>query len=99
MKSGLSAIAVIPARAGSTRLPKKVLAPILGKPLVQYVWEIVASARRVSEALVATDSLEVKNLIESLGGKAVMTPSELPSGTDRVAFVTRETKADIIINV
>lgn len=99
MKSGLCAIAVIPARAGSTRLPKKVLAPILGKPLVQYVWEIVARATRVSEALVATDSEDVKQLIENLGGKALMTPSELPSGTDRVAYVTRHTKADIIINV
>ena len=91
------AVVVIPARLGSTRLPKKPLIPLAGVPL------IVRTVRAVKEfapnVVVATDSPEVKELARKEGVEAVLTPSELPSGTDRVYQASRELPYPFIINV
>src|SRR5262252_3061412 len=93
------AVAVIPARFNSTRLPGKPLMPIAGKPLILWVAERAAAARSVSRVIVATDSYEVLAAINSSGFEAMLTRSDHQSGTDRVAEVARELDAEIIVNV
>jgi 3-deoxy-manno-octulosonate cytidylyltransferase (CMP-KDO synthetase) len=92
---------IIPARIASSRLPKKVLADINGKPMILRVFEACKKCEGI-DVFVATDSLEVKGVIETVGGKAFMTDASLPSGTDRIfsAFMQLETaNYDAIINV
>ncbi|MBI5883066.1 MAG: 3-deoxy-manno-octulosonate cytidylyltransferase [Elusimicrobia bacterium] len=74
---------IIPARWGSTRFPGKVLALLGGKPIVRWCHE-AAVASRIGPVAVATDDLEVVRAVEAFGGRAVMTPKNLASGTDRV---------------
>lgn len=92
-------LGVIPARAGSTRFPNKILAPILGKPMVQHVWEAARRAKRLNGVLVATDSPEIARAVEAFGGRAEMTSVSCPSGTDRVAEVARATDAGLVFNL
>ena len=82
--------ALIPSRFGSSRFPGKPLAMLAGKPLVAWVVEAVGRARTPDEVLVATDDERIAEAVRSHGGKAVMTPSDLPSGTDRIAYAARE---------
>ncbi len=84
-----STIVVIPARWASTRFPGKILHPIAGKPLLRWVWEH-ATALPVAGVWVATDTPEVKHAVDSWGGQSLLTPPELPSGTDRIAWAVRE---------
>ncbi|MGB9824615.1 MAG: 3-deoxy-manno-octulosonate cytidylyltransferase [Candidatus Hydrothermia bacterium] len=95
----MKSIIVIPARIGSTRFPGKVLAPILGKPMIQYVYEGASQSKLADKVLVATDSEEVLEVVKNFGGYAVLTPSDLPSGTDRVHYATKELDYDIIVNL
>ncbi|MEM6821572.1 MAG: 3-deoxy-manno-octulosonate cytidylyltransferase [Verrucomicrobiota bacterium] len=95
----MSIAVIIPARFASQRFPGKVLAPIAGKPLIQWVWENAKKAPSVSQVIVATDHQHVVDLIKGLGGEAVMTPSDLPSGTDRIAVAAEGLDCDWVINV
>jgi len=95
----LKAVAIIPSRYGSTRLPGKPLVDICGKPLVRHVYERAQRARRVSEVIVATDDQRVLETVKGFGGKAVLTSSLHRTGTDRVAEVARNMDADIVVNV
>ena len=99
MVKAAQVLGIIPARAHSTRFPFKILAPILGKPMIQHVWEKARRATSLSEVIVATDHVDIFNCVKSFGGHVVMTPSELPSGSDRVAFVAKDKSADIIVNL
>lgn len=95
-------LVVIPARVSSTRLPGKVLADIEGKPLIVRAFECAVAAK-VGDVLVACDDSRVKDAIEKVGGVAILTNPDLPSGTDRVfeawqKFDT-EKKYKYIINV
>ena len=97
----MKACIIIPARLASSRLPKKVLAEINGKPMILRVFEACKKCEGI-DVFVATDSLEVKEVIEKAGGRAFMTDPNLPSGTDRIfsAFKQLETaNYDAIINV
>ena len=76
-------IIIIPARLGASRLPGKPLAEIDGKPMIQLVWER-AIAADIAPVYVATDDRDIANVIKSLGGKAVMTRTDHPSGSDRI---------------
>ncbi len=91
-------LAVIPARIGSTRLPRKALRKILGKPMVQRVYE-ATRASGVAEVLVATDSEEIMELGNRLRMRVEMTSSECKSGTDRVREIAARIPADVYINV
>ena len=94
------AIAVIPARYKSTRLPGKPLLPIGGRPLVLWVVERALTARRVDRAIVATDDRRILEAVTSAGFEAMMTRSDHASGTDRVAEVAQSLPdAEIIVNV
>ena len=96
---------IIPSRFGSSRFPGKPLAMLAGKPLVAWVVEAVKKAKSLDEVLVATDDERIVKAVEEYGGKAVMTPSELPSGTDRIACAARNYLAkdfnddDILVNI
>ncbi len=98
----MHAIAIIPARYGSTRFPGKPLANKTGKPLIQHVYERVGEARRVERCLVATDDERIAGAVRGFGGQAVMTSPDHASGTDRIAEVVRGLPggdADIVLNV
>lgn len=90
---------VIPARYGSTRLPGKPLADILGKPMVQHVYERACQVPGVHAVLVATDDARVAAAVGEFGGECVMTSPDHPSGTDRLAEVMGKVDADIYINL
>jgi 3-deoxy-manno-octulosonate cytidylyltransferase (CMP-KDO synthetase) len=93
------AVAVIPARYSSTRLPGKPLLEISGKPLILWVAERALAARSVSRAIVATDDKRIFDTVTSAGFEAMMTRGNHASGTDRVAEVARTLDAEIIVNV
>ena len=91
-------IGVIPSRWGSTRFPGKSLHPICGKPLVQWVVESVKRARLLDEVIVATDDVRIAAAVSGFV-KVVMTRSDHPSGTDRVAEAAQPQDDDIVINI
>lgn len=91
---------IIPARIGSTRLPRKPLAMIGDKPMIQRTYEGAAHCTDIDRVMVATDSEEIKEVVEACGGTVVMTPENLMTGSDRVAFVAKEfPDADVVINL
>ena len=92
-------IGVIPARYQSSRLEGKPLADILGKPMVQHVYERARLAGNLDEVLVATDDERIRRAVSDFGGQAVMTSHSHRSGTDRVAEAVRECEADIVVNI
>ena len=94
-----TAIIVIPARYGSTRLPGKALAEIEGKPLVLHVYDRARLSTLASDCLVATDDDRIKEACERHGAKVMMTSPDHQSGTDRMAEVAEKTDAEIYINV
>ncbi len=81
----MSAVAIIPARLGSTRFPRKVLADRTGKPLIQHVWERARLAKCLSRVVIATDDRSVHDVVRSFGGECVMTRVDHPNGTSRLA--------------
>ena len=94
-----TAAVVIPARLGSRRFPRKILARETGKYLIQHVWERVVDCPRVSRVVIATDSEEIVEACASFGAEARMTSAEHRSGTDRVAELAENLGEDIIVNV
>jgi 3-deoxy-manno-octulosonate cytidylyltransferase (CMP-KDO synthetase) len=80
-------LGVIPARLASTRLPDKPLYPLLGRPLIEWVWRRVERMEVLDGLVVATDSERVAEVCERLGAPVELTPSTHPSGTDRIAEV------------
>ena len=95
-------LGVIPARLGSSRLPRKPLAPLAGEPLILWVVRRVAEARACDRLVVATDAPEIVTVVEHAGYEAILTSHDHQSGTERVAEVAA-TKAfsafDVILNV
>ena len=92
-------IGVIPSRYASSRFPGKPLAPIAGIPLVVRVIQRVRLASRLDDVIVATDDERIAAVVREHGATAVMTPSELPSGTDRIACAIRGLEADVVVNI
>lgn len=91
---------VIPSRYGSSRFPGKPLFELAGKPLVAWVVEAAKKAKSLDEVVVATDDERILEAVVQNGGKAVMTPSELPSGTDRIAAAVKDfSDNDILVNI
>ncbi len=91
---------IIPARYASTRFPGKVLHRIAGKPLVQHVYERCLKVRGLSHVIVAADDMRVAECAFHFGADVALTPSALPSGTDRVASVAASLPGvGIVINV
>lgn len=98
----MSVLAVIPARLGATRLPRKPLRLIGGVPLIVRVWERVRAMDVAADVVVATDHEEIVAAVTGAGGRVVLTRSDHQSGTDRVAEVAERPEfagAQIIVNV
>jgi 3-deoxy-manno-octulosonate cytidylyltransferase (CMP-KDO synthetase) len=94
----VSVLVVIPSRYGSTRFPAKVLAKLDGRPIVEWCWRAAKDAK-VGPVLVATEDQRVVDVVESFGGKAVLTSPDCVSGSDRVYEAAKKLKADKIINL
>jgi len=93
-------LCVIPSRIRSTRLPRKALLPIQGKPMVQWTYENAARCKLLSDLIVATDDEEIANVITRIGGKVQMTDPDIPTGSERVAAVASQyPEMDIVINL
>jgi 3-deoxy-manno-octulosonate cytidylyltransferase (CMP-KDO synthetase) len=95
----MKAIAVIPARLASTRLPRKMLREIAGKPLIGVVYEAVRSSPLLAEVIVATDSAEIADVCREHGWQVRMTSTAHRSGTERVHEISNLVSADVYINV
>jgi len=95
----MSVVGMIPARYASTRLPGKALKPILGKSMIQRVYERCVQADVLDVVYVATDDERIVRAVEGFGGRAIMTSPDHASGTDRLAEAAQSVDADIIVNV
>jgi 3-deoxy-manno-octulosonate cytidylyltransferase (CMP-KDO synthetase) len=93
------AIAVIPARLASTRMSRKMLREIFGKPLIGVVYEAVRSSPLLSDVIVATDSEEILSVCLKHGWRGQMTSPAHRSGTERVHEISEGEAADVYINV
>ena len=94
-----SAIGIIPARYDSQRFPGKPLAQILGKSMLQRVYERARSSRRLKRIIIATDDQRIFKAAQAWGAETWMTPVNLNSGTERAAEVAKKTDSPIVINI
>jgi 3-deoxy-manno-octulosonate cytidylyltransferase (CMP-KDO synthetase) len=90
---------VIPARYRSTRFPGKPLAEIIGKPMIQHVWERCIEALNPSDVFVATDDERIRKACEGFGASVLMTSDQCLTGTDRVAEAALQLDHSFIVNV
>ncbi len=100
--ANLTALGVIPARLGSTRLPRKMLADIAGQPLIVRTAQAAMATGAFTRVLIATDADEIKTAVTAAGFAAHLTDPALPSGTARVATVVQQLDAaadPVIVNV
>jgi len=95
----MKVVAVIPARLASTRLPRKMLREIAGKPLLGWVYEAVCKSPLLSNVIIATDSEGILEACRKHGWKAQMTSIAHRSGTERVHEVSNSIAADVYVNV
>jgi 3-deoxy-manno-octulosonate cytidylyltransferase (CMP-KDO synthetase) len=90
---------VIPARLASTRLSRKVLRVIAGRPMVEWVWRAAVGSGLMDPVIVATDSEEVAEVCRARGIPVAMTSADCQSGSDRVREVARQIDADVYVNI
>ncbi len=96
----MNVLCVIPARIGSTRLPRKPLALIQGKPMIQRTYEAAVACQDIDQVVVATDSEEVAEVVKKLGATVAITPDYIQTGSDRVAEVAKAyPDYDVVINL
>ena len=95
----MNAIAIIPARLASTRLRRKVLREINGRPMLQHVYGAAHACSRLRDVIVATDAEEIAALCRQSGWNYRLTSPEHRSGTDRVHEVSQAIEADVYVNV
>ena len=95
----MKTIAIIPARLASTRLPRKILREIAGRPMLAHVYEAAKRCPQLTDVIVATDSDEIADLCNKNGWKAQLTSARHRSGTERVHEVAQSVAADVYINV
>jgi len=91
---------VIPARLESSRFPRKIVQPLMGKPLIQWVWESARRCGLFSHISFAIDHPETGEIIDGFGGNWVMTGDNCRNGTERVIDFRERTgiKADVWVN-
>jgi len=95
----MDCLGVIPARYSSTRLEAKVLADILGKPMIQWVWERAKQARLLDDLIIACDDERVAEAAKKFGAKIIMTAKAHISGTDRICQVVNPVETKVVINI
>ena len=94
----MQSVGIIPARYASSRFKGKPLANLLGKPMVQHVYESACRAETLDDVIVATDDRRIYDVVAGFGGNVEMT-GECETGTERVAVVAAQLKCDIIANI
>jgi 3-deoxy-manno-octulosonate cytidylyltransferase (CMP-KDO synthetase) len=102
VSSPVPVLGVIPARLGSSRLPRKPLHPLAGEPLVLWVARRVAELECCDRLVVATDADEIAHVVRRAGFEAVLTRASHVSGTERIAEVTEKqefAQYDLILNI
>jgi 3-deoxy-manno-octulosonate cytidylyltransferase (CMP-KDO synthetase) len=92
-------IAILPVRLESSRLPRKALKDICGLPMIVHVLKRCLLSKALDKVYVATDSQEVKEVVEKFGGEVIMTSSDHETGTDRIAEAALKLDADIVVNI
>lgn len=95
----MNIVAVIPARYASSRFPGKPLAKIAGLPMIEHVYKRTKKVKALSDVIVATDDSRIFDIVEGFGGKAVMTPKNCKTGTDRIIKALKGVKYDWVLNV
>jgi 3-deoxy-manno-octulosonate cytidylyltransferase (CMP-KDO synthetase) len=95
----MKSLIVIPARWGATRFPGKSLAPIQGRPMLQWVWQAACRSRLTEQVIIATDDDRIADVAATFGADVVMTKKSHRSGTDRIAEVADKIPAQLYINV
>jgi len=94
-----SFVVVLPARYGSTRFPGKPLAPVAGRPLIEWVWRHAMRVAGAERVVVATDDRRIESVVRGFGGDVVMTRANHATGTDRVAEVASTLDCDVVVNL
>jgi len=95
----MDVIGIIPARYSSTRFDAKVLADILGKPMIQHVWERAKQALLLDDLIIACDDQRVADAARAFGAKVVLTAKGHASGTDRITEVINPLDVKVVINI
>ena len=98
----MKVVVIIPSRYQSSRFMGKPLADVLGKPMIQHVYERVLKSKTASMAAVATDDRRIFEAVEKFGGRAILTSADHPSGTDRIAEAVGKlglADTDIVVNI
>ncbi len=97
-RMNMKILGVIPARLASTRLPRKVLRDIAGKPMLQWVYENAARSTKLTDLVVATENEEIETWCKTVGIPVTLT-GQHPSGADRLHEVLSRTDADVYVNI
>lgn len=93
-------VGIIPARYASTRLKGKALIDIGGKPMLQHTYESAKKSKLLTDIIIATDDKRIFQVAKSFGAKVRMTPKDISTGSDRIAYVAKKlTTAKIIVNI
>ncbi len=92
-------LGVIPARIGSTRFPEKLLAPLQGRPLIQWTIEGAKQSKLATQIIVATDDERIRKAAEACSVEVIMTDSALPSGSDRIFAAIKNKDCDVVVNI
>ena len=95
----MKVLGIIPARLNSTRLPKKLLINVAGKPVLQWTWEAVRRSRVLDEIIIAADSREIMDAAKRFGAQTMLTSPVHNSGTERVREGALKIKPDIAVNI
>ena len=100
MHENLKIVCVIPGRLGSKRFPRKMLAVLGDKPLIQWAWEGAMNTPLFDEVVVAVDSEELKGVVEGFGGRSILTAPSCSNGTERLLelYQRKELTGDIWVN-
>lgn len=94
-----SVTVVVPARYGSSRFPGKPLVSLMGKPMIQHVYERASACPAVREVIVATDDERIQAAVERFGGRTVLTADPYRTGTDRVAAIARRHPGEYFVDL
>jgi len=92
-------LGVIPARLASTRLPRKILRTVAGRPMLAWVYEAARASPQLDQLVIATDSEEIAALCHANHWPVQLTSPDLPSGTDRVHAISQLLDAEIYVNI
>lgn len=93
-------VGIIPARFASTRLLGKPLADIGGKPMIQHTYESSLKSKLLHEVIIAVDDEKVAQVVRNFGARAIVTPKDIATGSDRIAYVAKNLPyAEIIVNI